>query len=338
MANPDFWLTSGFHLLDRDGDGRLRVTDEFLRAYIRRPEMAPVDESCDAERALHAALLEDPRRAVSDAEIDAMADRDAGDNYRVLLDLRDRLVRAGTVEACYRSLFGRSGNRLPPLFIDQMAHVVLRNILDGVTDPVRLRAAELLFRTQKVSIQEGAILLADDEIVEMRATLGETSPVNLIADGTPPQRSVELDVISSENAALYWERSDRFDMVLDIGFARAGLDGLCRVLEAWVRHMLGVAVTIQPVESVEDEAWSWHVGLDAEATVLLNDLYEGRTLDQERQARILSLFRLRFSDPGQMLARLAGKPVYLAAAMTADGRLRLKPQNLLVNLPLAETA
>ena len=337
MANPDFWLTSGFHLLDRDGNGRLLVTDEFLRAYIRRPEMAPVEESCDAERALHAALLENPRRAVTDSEIDAMADPDAGDNYRVLLDLRDRLVAAGTVETCYRSLFGSAGNRLPPLFIDQMAHVVLRNILDGVTDPVRLRAAELLFRTQKVSIQEGAILLADDEIVEMRATLGETSPVNLIADGTPPQRSVELDVIGSENAALYWERSDRFDMVLDIGFARAGLDGLCRVLEAWVRHMLGVAVTIQPVESVEDEAWSWHVGLDAEATVLLNDLYEGRTLDQERQARILSLFRLRFTDPGQMLARLAGKPVYLAAAMTADGRLRLKPQNLLVNLPLAET-
>ena len=337
MTAPDFWLTSGFHLLERDGDGRLRVTDDFLRAYLRRPEMAPVDDSCDAERALHTALLDDPRRAVPDTELKAMADPDAGDNYRVLLDLRDRLVAAGTVEACYRGMFGKSGNPLPPLFIDQMAHVILRNILDGNADPLRMRAAELLFRTQKVSIQDGAVLLADDEIVEMRATLGDTSPANLIADGAPPQRSVELDIIGSENADLYWERSDRFDMVLDIGFARAGLDGLCRVLEAWALHMIGVAVTIQPMESIEDETWSWHVGLDAEATTLLNALYNGKALEPEDQSRILALFRLRFADPGRMLEKLAGKPVYLAAAMTADGRLRLKPQNLLVNLPLAET-
>ncbi len=336
MTNPDFWLTSGFHLLDRDDQGQLRVTDDFLRAYIDRPEMAPIAESCDAERALHKALAEEPRRPVTEAELGALADPDATDNYRVLLDLRDRLVAAGTVEACYRGLFGRTGNPLPPLFIDQMAHVILRNCLDGVSDPVRLRAAEPLFRTQKVSIQEGAVLLADDEIVEMRATLGETSPVNLIADGAPPQRSVELDVIGSENAQLYWERSDRFDMVLDIGFARSGLDALCRVLEAWVRHLLGVAVTIQPMESIEDETWSWHIGLDAEATTILNDLYNGATLEPEREARILALFRLRFADPSRMLAKLAGKPVYLAAAMTTDGRLRLKPQNLLVNLPLAE--
>ncbi len=338
MANPDFWLTSGFHLLDRDENGRLRITDDYLRAYIRRPELVPVAESCAAERALHAALLDDPRRPVTEAELAALADPDAVGNYRLLLDLRDRLLSAGTVEACYRGLFGAAGNPLPPLFVDQMAHVILRNILDGVTDPVRLRAAEPLFRAQKVSIQDGAVLLADDEIVEMRATLGETSPVNLIAVGVQPQRAVELDVIGSENAQLYWERSDRFDMVLDIGFARAGLDALCRVLESWIGHLLGVSVAIQPVESVEDEAWSWHVGLDAEATTLLNDLYNGRQLEPGCQARILALFRLRFADPAQMLAKLAGKPVYLAAAMTTDGRLRMKPQNLLVNLPLAEPA
>ena len=335
MTSPDFWLTSGFHLLERDGDGRLAVTDGFLSAYLRRPEMAPVAESCDAERRLHAALLDDPRRRVAPADLAALADADAADNYRVVLSLRDRLVAAGTVEGCYRGLFGRESVPLPALFLDQMAHVILRNILDGASDPVRLRAAELLFRVQKVSIQEDSVLLADDEIVEMRATLGETSPANLLAGG-PPQRSVELDVLTPDNAGDYWQRSDRFDMVLDIGFARAGLDALCRVLEAWVDHMLGVAVTIQPVESIQDEKWVWHVGLDAEATTILNDLYHGRPLTEERQSRILALFRLRFADPGQMLAKLAGKPVYLAAAMAADGRLRLKPQNLLVNLPLAE--
>jgi hypothetical protein len=36
-----------------------------------------------------------------------------------------------------------------------------------------------------------------------------------------------------------------------------------------------------------------------------------------------------------MLERVAGRPVYMAMAMTADRKLRLKPQNLLVNLPIA---
>ena len=49
---------------------------------------------------------------------------------------------------------------------------------------------------------------------------------------------------------------------------------------------------------------------------------------------LLSLFRLEFDDPGDMLERVAGKPVYLALCMTPDGRLRVKPQNLLLNLPL----
>ena len=30
----DFWVTSGHHLLDRDRDGRLSVTDAFLKAYL----------------------------------------------------------------------------------------------------------------------------------------------------------------------------------------------------------------------------------------------------------------------------------------------------------------
>jgi hypothetical protein len=36
-----------------------------------------------------------------------------------------------------------------------------------------------------------------------------------------------------------------------------------------------------------------------------------------------------------MREQIAGRPVYLAMAMDAEQRLRLKPQNLLLNLPLA---
>jgi len=35
---------------------------------------------------------------------------------------------------------------------------------------------------------------------------------------------------------------------------------------------------------------------------------------------------------------MTDKPIYLALAMDRDQNLRMKPQNLLVNLPLAETA
>src|SRR3546814_11461519 len=80
----DFWASSGFHLLQRDENGRLAVTDDFLRAYVSRPELAPVEESCAAEIALHRALLEDPRLSVPLEHIAHLADSDARENYQTV--------------------------------------------------------------------------------------------------------------------------------------------------------------------------------------------------------------------------------------------------------------
>src|SRR3954471_8707053 len=102
---PDFWRNSGFHLLERDSSGRLRITDDFLRAYYLRPEVHPVEESDDAERALHASLMESPRKIVSEKDLLSVEDPDARDNYKVVLSFRDRLLQAGTVEAFYMNLF-----------------------------------------------------------------------------------------------------------------------------------------------------------------------------------------------------------------------------------------
>ena len=44
---------------------------------------------------------------------------------------------------------------------------------------------------------------------------------------------------------------------------------------------------------------------------------------------------LHTADAETMRPAIAGRPVYLAMAMDAQQRLRLKPQNLLLNLPLA---
>ncbi|MBM3355899.1 MAG: hypothetical protein FJY47_08635, partial [Betaproteobacteria bacterium] len=158
---PDFWRSSGYHLLEKDAAGRLRVSDDFLRAYYLRPEIHPLAESCEAEHALHEALMREPRRRVAPAELDAVADADARDNYRILLRFRDRLLAAGTLEACYAGLFGGGGVDLPPLFVEQLAHVILRSILEGCEDPLQARAAELFFREQKASLKDGHVLLAD---------------------------------------------------------------------------------------------------------------------------------------------------------------------------------
>ena len=339
---PDFWRDSGFHLLTRDARGHLAVGDEFLRAYLMRPEVRPVEESCDAERALHAALLKNPREAVGPERLAALADPDARETYAIVLGFRDRLLAAGTLEEAYLRHFldpKTDGPPVPPLFLDQLAHVIARNILNGTAEPLRARAAELLFRAQKVTVNEGTIMAADAETVDMFATTGGFGDLGrLIAEAQTPMRSIELDVLSEENAEIYWTRDQAHDTVLDLSFAHAGLDALARVLEAWVAHFLDVGVSIQPVQKISDEKWVWHIGLDAEGTKLLNDLYNGVEVGEERLARLLSLFRMEFKESSLMLPAIAGRPVYLALAMAADGTLRVKPQNLLVNLPLAERA
>ena len=336
-AMRDFWQNSGYHLLRPTDEGRLAVTDDFLRAYFRRPEVGPVADSCDAERALHQALLEDPRAAVDQARLAALADPDASENYRVVLAFRDRLAAAGSVEECYLGCFsGPATVPVPPLFLDQMVHVILRRILDGTEEPLRARAGELLFREQTVTIEDGAVMAADADTVDLHATAGASE--DLLDAGAPPSRRIELDVLEDRNAHLYWGRDQAHDTVLDLSFAKGGLDALCRVLDAWVRHFLDVEVSLQPVQKIRDERWVWHIGLDAEASAILNDLYNGAEVEESRLARLISLFRLDFKDPGVMAPAIAGRPVYLGLATTEAGRLRLKPQNLLVNLPLARPA
>ena len=44
------------------------MTDDFLKAYLARRELAPPSEACVVERTLHAALLADPRRPVDPIE------------------------------------------------------------------------------------------------------------------------------------------------------------------------------------------------------------------------------------------------------------------------------
>jgi hypothetical protein len=166
----------------------------------------------------------------------------------------------------------------------------------------------------------------------VRATAGGLA--QLIRE-TEPQRVIELDVLDEHNRDEYWRRDERHDTVLNLNFGRPGALALCRVIERWIAHFHGTEVAAKPIREIPDGEWKWHVGLDAEATAMLNDIYNGQTVDQERMKRIVGLFRLDFRDPAALRAEIAGSPLFLALAAAADGTLRMKPQNLLVNLPLA---
>lgn len=295
----------------------------------------PPEEAGPGERALHAALLAQPRRPITPVALLAVEDADARENWSLFAAFRDHLLAHPTLEAAYRALFAGPGVPFPALLVDQLAHALLRGILDGTRDPYRARAAECLFRSQRAAVGEGSVLLADEEQVELRARdrgLGRIG--ELLTEAGAPLGAAELEVLGPATLASYWQRSDRFDLVLDLGFGRPGQDALARVLEAWIGHLLGIACRIEPVQQIRDERWSWHVGLDAEATALLNALWSGERVGEERLARLLALFRLEIRDRDRVRPDLRGRPIYLGLAMEPSGRVRSKPQNLLVNLPL----
>ena len=226
-TNKDFWLSCGHHLLDRDAGGGLVVTDEFLKVYLARPELAPPPEACAVERTLHAALLAEPRRPVAADEIAAIADADARENWQVMIAFRDHLIGHRTIEAAYLDIV-RRGIKVPHLFINQLVHVILRNALDGCDDPYVLRAAELLFRPQRMTLHEGSLIAADEETIAGTSDTPVSPLVSML--GIPAE--AEIDVLNDDNAEHYFEHSDRFDVALDLTGGRRGLARSAQVIGA----------------------------------------------------------------------------------------------------------
>lgn len=351
----DFWPDCGHRLLQADERGWLQPTPAYLAAWMARPELALVGESCRAEIALHEALRRDPLRPVPARELAALQDADARENYGHFLALRDALLQAGTLQGWLLQLWRQGAIRVPPLFIDLIVQAVVRGLLDGES-AFEARAGELLFRTQRISMHEGRRLAGDRETLDLqRETSGFGDLGRLLAQAALPVRTQQMQVLQADTAAAYWAEASRtggrHTFLLDLThevrqelghglsfqltLAHSGLKALAAVLERWIRQLLGVSVHITPLQKVDDAQWSWHLGLDAEASRLLDDLYQGQDVDPDRLQRLLSLFRLDFDDAAEMRPDVAGKPVYLGLMATTGQVLRLKPQNLLLNLPLA---
>ena len=319
----------------------LPLTDDYLRSFLARPELVPLSESCPAELALHAALVATPACAVAEKALQAVRDPDARESYRLFLRFRDGLLAAGSLEAYYMGLFRDEGGRIniPPLFIDLLVQAIAGNLLASSDDAFEHRAADMLYLSQRISAQHGQVLSGDQATLDMLSETGGVGDIGrFLFEAGAPMASIDMQVLGDENAADFFRERQgghrRHHFLLDLTHevthdlshglifkmtrARSGLKALSAVLEKWVWHFLGVAVTIRPLQKI----------------ALLNDLYEDREVDAVRLQLLVSLFRLDFANPLDMRADVAGKPVYLGLMMNAAGIVKLKPQNLLINLPL----
>ncbi|MGA7803779.1 DUF6352 family protein [Bradyrhizobium sp.] len=330
-ASRDFWRSSGHHLLDRDASGRLLVTDEFLKAYLARPELVPPKDACAAERELHRSLLRDPRLFVPVSRIAAISDADARENWQMMISWRDHLVKHLNLEAAYLAIFRRN-IRFPHVLINQLVHSILRNALDDCDDAFTLRAAEMFFRPQKLVIGEGSVIAVDEE-TESPLDRQPRSPLTGLL-GLPA--TFDIDLLDDATAAGYWQRSDRFDMALDLAAGRRGLAALGDVVTRWLSHLLAVDVAIEALTELRDARLSWYVGLSSDATRIGDEIWNGGEFSDAMRAQLVGLFRLTFLEPADMIERMRGEPVYLMMAMAPDEVLRLKPQNLVTGLPIRD--
>ncbi|MGZ3410376.1 MAG: DUF6352 family protein [Xanthobacteraceae bacterium] len=325
----DFWLSCGHHLLDRAEGGGLMLTDDFLKVYLARPELMPPPEACMAERDLHAALFAEPRKPVATADVASIADADARENWRVMLAFRDLLIAHPTLEAAYLDIV-RRGVKVPYLFLNQLIHVILRNALDGCEDPYVLRAAELFFRAQRMTLHEGALIAADEETIAGKSGTPLSPLVSML--GIP--REAEIDVMNDDNADHYFEHSDQFHVALDLSGGQRGHRALAEAITRWIWHLLAVEVEVEPFTEITNANFTWYAGLDSEGTKIGDALWNGEPLDDATRSRIVGLYKLSFRDPFGVVETLRGEPVYLILAADTDMVLRFKPQNLVTGLPL----
>ena len=293
-----------------------------------------------AELALHDTLLANPRRAVPRRQR----------SQAIATPMRGRITASGcasgrgslppsSLEAAYVGLFQGDGVDVPPLFVHQLTQVLLRHILgeDADADGGARGRDAVSHRRRSPSTEDGAVMAADETTVELFAsTAGFGSLGELLAQNTDTRALGRSRRARRRQRRPYWDRDERHDFSVSLNRGQPALDALTRVLEKWMRHFLGVEVTIRQERAIDDEHWVWHVGLDAEASGLLNDLYNRVDIDDAAPApAAVPVPAANSRTRRTCVPAIAGRPVYLAMAMDAEQRLKLKPQNLLLNLPLA---
>src|SRR5260370_37379515 len=162
-----------------------------------------------------------------------------------MVNFGGRPISAPSLEALYTGLARKRAGDLPPIFLSQLCHLILRNALEGCDDAYTLRAGELFYRSQLAAIHEGALLLADAEVIEAQQHTQHDLHASPLTALLQPKPFAEMDVMDDENAWTYWSRSDAHAMVMNIGGNPKARAGLCRVIERCINHLLAVAVNAE---------------------------------------------------------------------------------------------
>jgi hypothetical protein len=89
----------------------------------------------------------------------------------------------------------------------------------------------------------------------------------------------QIDILNEENADSYWQRSDQFDMGLDLTSGKRGPAALAEAMTRWISHLLGINVSVEPLTELRDAKLTWYIGLDSEATKIGDRLWHGEALD-----------------------------------------------------------
>jgi hypothetical protein len=181
-------------------------------------------------------------RTAKQKRVTAIADADARENWEKMIAWRDHLVKHRTLEAAYLEIIRRN-IKFPHILMGQLVQAVLRNVLDDCGMPSCCVPPRCYFRPQKLVMQEGSVTAIDEETESL---LDTRPPSPLIALLRLPA-TTEVDLFNDTTAGSYWERSDRFDVALDLTAGRRGLAGLGDVIMRWLSHLLAIDVAIEPL-------------------------------------------------------------------------------------------
>ena len=215
-----------------------------------------------------------------------------------MIAFRDRPLAAPTLEAAYLALVRHAG-QAPPLFLNQLVHLILRNALEGCDDPTCCAPAELFFRPQRASFHDGTVLLADAEVIEAHEA-GRTSSRRSSPCSAEP--AAELDVLDDGNAWTYWSRSDAFTMALNLGSNPRSREASPASIEAWVRTSSHRGA-VEPVAAIEDRTGAGSSGSTPRRRGSATPCGGARSRGRRAVARVLALFRLTFAEPASRWSR-----------------------------------
>src|SRR5258708_15129007 len=173
----------------------------------------------------------------------------------------------------------------------------------------------MFFRPQQLMLQEGLVTAIDEE----RGSLLGSQPRSPLVELLGLPASVEVDMLNDATAGSYWQRSDRFDMALDMTAGQRGLVALGDTVRRWLSHLLAIDVAIEPVVELHQARLSWYVGLKCEATQIGDTIWNGGDPDDAMPSPLVRLFPSIFPHPAILTEKVRGEPGYLRGGRTHVG-------------------